>query len=142
MKRSGCVALLLVAILVPTIGAIAFKVRWTSKSGFEAITSMDLRLSTEILNHEAGAVLSLADDPNHKWLLKDSESIRYLNAGGSVTPTHLFSDCEILGDMWPALDEPFHSLKITAVVRGLGTGNEYLLLTQDERIGVVYAFRT
>jgi len=147
MKRIECVTLIgvivgVILVLVPTIGMIAFKVRWASRSGFEAITSMALRSSSEILNHEAGAVFSLADAPNHKWLLKDSESIRYLKVGGSMTPNNLFSDCETLGDMWPALDEPFHSLKITTVVRGLGTGNEYLLLTHDKRIGVVYAFRT
>mgnify|MGYP000453251548 CR=1 FL=1 len=44
--------------------------------------------------------------------------------------------------MWPDLDEPFHSLKISAVVKGLGTGNEYLLITPDRTIAVVYAFRT
>lgn len=141
-KNVGFLALILVAILVPIFGTISFMGRPASKSGFESITTMPLRASTEILAHEAGAVFSLADAPNHKWLLTDSEGIQYLNAGGATPRNNLFSDCKTLGDMWPDLIEPFRSLKVSAAVKGLGTGNEYLLLTPDPKIGVVYAFRT
>lgn len=134
--------LILALILAPLLGISLLKMRWSSRAGFESITTLTLRTSTEILDHEVGALFSLADDPNHKWLLQDSGGIRYLGADGFPSDGDLFSHCETLGDMWPALSEPFRSLRISTIIKGLGTGNEDLLLTPDQKVGVVYSFRT
>jgi len=116
--------------------------RWASKAGLETVTTPRLRDSTQILDYKVEAYYSLADAPNHWWLIRDSNGLVYLANPASEPLQDWFSQKEEFSDIWSKIHKDYRAERIGRVIKGVGTGNEYLILSSDGDTAILYAFRT
>ncbi len=116
--------------------------QWSSPSGISLLTTLKLRSTTQIKDYKTESMYSLADRPNHWWLLYDPKGFNYLDNPvkkftlGDAKYIHLF------GDAWTELPEKYRELKVEKTIMGIGTGNETLFISPDGTYAILYAFRT
>ena len=119
----------------------AHRLRYTrharTPEGFAEIIGVELRPGTEIRDYKLYD--PPADGPNSFWLLHDEGGLRYLAEDRAGRPCGWFRS---FGDAWPELPEPVRSFEI---IEEFGIGDpkmdNFLYLSTDERIAIVYDFR-
>lgn len=115
---------------------------WKSGEGFQEITGLNIPDSVEIREYKVSAFFSIADRPNHRWLLESDDGFDSLKRRavdftlGGAEATKRFHD------HWPELADQYGSKEVGEVIMGVGTGQEILFISSDGRFAIVYAFRT
>lgn len=115
---------------------------WKSREGFREITGLDLPASVEIRGYKVSSFFSIADRPNHRWLLESKGGFESLKLR---TVDFMLGGAEfikVFHDDWPELDDQYGSKEVGEVIMGIGTGQETIFISSDGKFAIVYAFRT
>ena len=115
---------------------------WRSREGIEELTKIKLPQSIKIIDYKVSAYYSIADRPNHHWLLESEDGFEVLNRrvadftlGGAESTKNFHEE-------WPELERKFGSEKVGRIIMGIGTGQETLFISSSGRFAILYAFRS
>ena len=115
---------------------------WKSRKGCKEITKIDLPSSITIRDYQVSSYYSIADRPNHRWLLESKDGFEVLK---KRVLDFTLGDAEYtkyLRDDWPELEDRYGSKEIGEIIMGIGTGEETLFISSDRKFAILYAFRS
>ena len=150
MKTRKFVSLIAVLLVLSILGIIGISVgdyfltvkHWKSREGCKEITKIDLPSSTTILDYKVSAYYSIADRPNHRWLLESKDGFEGMKKRVSEFTLGGAEYTKYLRDDWPELDDQYGSKEIGETIMGIGTGEETLFISADGKFAILYAFRS
>jgi|688.fasta_scaffold750398_2 hypothetical protein len=139
---SFCVTAVIGIIGAFTLDYLANVNHWRSREGIEELTKIKLPQSIKIIDYKVSAYYSIADRPNHHWLLESEDGFEVLNRrvadftlGGAESTKNFHEE-------WPELERKFGSEKVGRIIMGIGTGQETLFISSSGRFAILYAFRS
>ena len=115
---------------------------WKSKEGCKEITKIYLPNSVRILDYKVSEFYSIADRPNHMWLLQTDDGFEALNKRVADFTMGGAESTKYFREWWPELEEKYGSKEVGKLIMGIGTGEETLFISSDGKFAILDAFRS
>ncbi len=113
---------------------------WATKAGCAEITGVALPPAIAILDYKVESFMSMADRPNHWWLLRSATGFAEI----SIRTEHFtLGDAKYIRnfrDAWPTLPPELGNLQVGSVIMGIGSGQETLFISEDKTYALLNAF--
>lgn len=115
---------------------------WRTRDGCEELTKISLPSNIKIIDYKVSAYYSIADRPNHWWLLESEDGFEAINKrvadftlGGAESTKDFYEE-------WPELERRYGIEKVGRIIMGIGTGEETLFISSSGRLAILSAFRS